>query len=218
MKKLLISVCCIAAIFCGSFGTHALTLEQTKPDDSFLAVPGRSASDDIAYMSGIVQSYGDRYVVTEEVSMDISEIDRFFSKLSTPISLEELDAGQINLSLDKIGAKPYRQFLKEFKVLGGLAGYTAEFEPVAYYRIHRDIVLVGGYTVYTKAYENPEEAYWQYICGIEGMTKEIVPYETRQMLLECVKGLAVFMDSDTAFKVFLMKDNRIDSMYTRVVD
>lgn len=217
MKKLFMTVISVFVfIFC-SFHTSAFELEQIKPDDSFLNIPCRNVSDDIDYLRGIAQIFSDSYVVTEERQADVTEIDRFFTAMSTPLSLEELDAGQINLYLSGIGTKAYQQFLKEFKVIGGIAGYSAEFEPVAYYRIYRDIVLVGGYTVYTKTYENPDDAYWQYICDVEGLTKEIVPYEARIKLLERVKCLSEFMDSDTAFKVFLLKDGQIDSMYNREV-
>jgi len=107
----------------------------------------------------------------------------------------------------------YKKHLNTFKVFGGFCGYTAEFEPIAYYKVYRDIMLVGGYVKYTKNYQNPDDAYWQYICSLEDLTKEVVPYETRIRMLEKVRALSLFMDNDKSFKIFILKDGQIDSMW-----
>mgnify|MGYP007002413529 CR=1 FL=1 len=102
-----------------------------------------------------------------------------------------------------------------FKICGGLAGYCAEFEPIAYFSIYRNIALVGGYVQYHKVFENADDAYWQYVCGLEALTKEVVPYDTRLILLDKIRNLSVFMDSDRSFKIFILKDGKIDSMWEK---
>ena len=67
---------------------------------------------------------------------------------------------------------------------------------------------------YNKTYSDPSEAYSQYICTVETLTREIIPYETRMVLMDKFKALSDFIDSDKTFKIFILKEGKIDSMYT----
>lgn len=214
MKKLLI-LCCFLCILC-NLTVYAFDIVDIKPDDSFVKGYGRDVSADAAYLRGIADSYRNKYIVTEELYIDCGSIDSFYNELLQSLTLKELDRGKTNFTTDNIYmTNEYRNKLKQLKVLGGLSGYNAEFEPTAFFRIHRDISLIGGYVSYTKTYENPDDAYWQYICNIEAMTKEVVPYETRLKLLDRVRELNSFIDNDRTFKIFLLVDGRIDGLYLK---
>ncbi len=211
----LIAFTLLCAVCTQAFPVRALEITDIRPDDSYVLSLGRDVEADKECLRAVANSYGARYVVTEEKYIDISAIDHFYSELSAPLILAELDEGKVNVSFDKIrGAKLQKQ-MKDFKVLGGLAGYSAEFEPVSYFNIYRGVSLVGGYVKYNKADGDPYGAYWRYVCGIEDMTKEVVPYQMRMKLIERIKSLSDFMDTDTAFKIFLLKDGQIDSIYER---
>ena len=210
MNKCFILVICFCLL---SANVSAFELTDATPDNSFVESLGRNVGGDREYLKSLAASYSDRFVVTELQTADISCIDSFYSKLSAPLTVSEIDAGSAQISLDKVWNTEYKKQLNIFKVFGGLCGYSAEFEPIAYYKVYRDITLVGGYVRYGKTYQNPDDAYWQYICSLEALTKEVVPYETRLKLLEKVRKLSSFMDGDKIFKIFILKDGQIDSMW-----
>lgn len=210
MKKCFILVICFCLL---SANVSAFELTDASPDNSFVESLERDVAADKEYLKRLAESYSDRFVVTEMQTADISSIDSFYAKISAPLTVSEIDTGNTEISLDKVWDARYKNHLNTFKVLGGLCGYTAEFEPIAYYKVYRDITLVGGYVRYGKTYQNPDDAYWQYICSLEALTKEVVPYETRLKLLDKVRMLSSFMDSDKSFKIFILKDGQIDSMW-----
>lgn len=212
MKKYIILFLCLCSF---TTNVHAFELTQIKPESSYIEKIGADVEADKAYIRGVAESYKNRFVVTEEQYLDISSIDDFYVKLSTPLSLTEIDNGKAELDTSRIGSKDYQKQMNFFKICGGLAGYCAEFEPIAYFSIYRNISLVGGYVQYHKAFENADDAYWQYICSLETLTKEVIPYETRLILLDKVRNLSAFMDSDRSFKIFILKDGKIDSMWER---
>ena len=215
MKKRIILILIILLCFPFSI-VNAFKIIDIKPDDSFVQEYGRDIKADTAYLQSIAESYSNKYIVTEEEYIDCELIDNFYSDLFQSLSLDELDNGKANFTTDNIYmANEYRGMLKQCKALGGLSGYSAEFEPTAFFRIHRNIALVGGYVKYSKTYQNPDDAYWQYVCRVEAMTKEIVPYETRQKLLDKVRGVNSFIDNDRTFKIFLVVNGKIDGLYLR---
>lgn len=213
MKKRIILLLIILLCFPFSI-VNAFEIIGIKPDDSFVQEYGRDIKADTAYLQSIAESYSNKYIVAKEQYIDCDSIDSFYNELWKSITLEELDSGKTNFNIDNIYmTNEYRNILRQFKVLGGLSGYKADFEPISFFRIHRDIALIGGYVSYIKTYDNPDDAYWQYICSVEAMTKEVVPYETRLKLLEKVCELNNFIDSDRTLKIFLMVDGKIDGLY-----
>jgi len=193
----------------------AFDIVDVKPDDSFVNSLGRDVNADLDYIKSNANLYSNRYVVREEKYIDTTAIDELYKNLSAPLTLEQIDSGQTGLDLSRIGTKEYQNNLKKFKILGGLSGYKCEFEPIAFFSIYRDVSLIGGYVKYEKAHTDPYEAYWQYVCNIEDMTKEVVPYPTRMKLVDEIKKLSQFIDGDKTFKIFLLKGNKIDSMFER---
>ena len=208
MKKIITIV--LTVFFCTIPQVQAFKIIQIKEDDSYLA--GKNVADDKAYLNDIVMRYSDRYVVEETAYADISDIDRIYTNLSGASDFQSFQ----QIDLEYIQDEYYKKKMHDFNLLAGFCGYAAQFEPVAYFNIYRDLTLVGGYVQYTKQYENPDEAYWQYVCTFEQQTKEIIPYETRLKLLDKVRELAAFMEQDTGFKVFILKDGKVDSMFERV--
>jgi len=213
MKRIITILAIITMMF--SYNAHAFDIVDVNPDDSFIASLGRDVEADKEYIRGIANSYNEKFVVTKEKYVDISSIDSFFKRLSTPLSITELDAGKTEIQIDKIRDSNYRKQLNDFKILGGMAGYSVEFEAIAYFNIYRNISLVGGYIQYYKTHADPYEAYWQYICNIEELTKEVVPYDTRLKLVDRFEKLSDFMDNDKTFKIFILKDGQIDSLFER---
>lgn len=192
---------------------YAFSLKDISADNRVIQELGVDTETDKQYLADIADKYRDRYVVTEESYIDCGDIDDFFKNLSQPITLEEIDSGKLNIDFSGLGDKEYREFLKSFKVLGGMSGYSAEFEPIVYYNVYRDVSLIGGYVKYTKVHAEVYPSYWDYVCGIESITKEIVPYETRIMLLNKLQNLSDKIDNDKSFKVFILKNGKIDSMF-----
>ena len=216
MKRVL----AIAILLCMcSFGTvSAFEIKGIGPDTDFLDSLHRDVTDDVNYLKNIADSYSDRFVVTEEDNVDISVIDRYYAALSAPLTVEELEGAQKDLSSDLIFDDAFKKRTNLFGTFGGLAGYTVSFEPVAYYSIYRNIKLIGGYTKYTAKFENSDDAYWQCISAIEGMTKEIISYETRLVMLEKIRTLHANSLSDNRFKIFLLVDGQINSIWERSED
>ena len=213
MKRILVFM--LVLCVCMSGTVHAFELQTVGPETTFLESLGKSISEDVDYLRDIAFSYKERFVVTEENYIDISAIDKFYKAISEPLSLSEIDSGKLGFSADKVVDTKLRKELNLFRVIGGLSGCSAAFEPVCYFRIYRNIALVGGYTRYDKVYQEPGEAYWQYICNVENMTKEIVPYHTRITYLERTKEMYNNMSSDNRFKVFLLVDGKINSIWER---
>lgn len=213
MQRFAIVVLCCWLSFTTS--ANAFNLVGIKPDDSFLTTFSAKIEPDKTYIRNIAEEYSGKYVVTEEVYADITDIDMFFNELSMPITLSELDVGKAEFRSNVIKEINLRNNYTTFKVLGGLSGYSAEFEPLIYFNIHRNITLVGGYVQYKKTHMNYHDAYWQYICEVQSLTKEIIPHNTRLMLMENFQQLENFVNSDKNFKIFLLNNGKIDSIYER---
>ena len=129
---------------------------------------------------------------------------------------EELDKGESEFDFDKIINKDLKNKTKLFKSLGGLSGYRAEFLPIVCYKIYRNITILGGFTVYEKTHIDPYEAYWQCVCEIENLTKEKVVYFTRMKLVQKVKELNDIIDNDSTFKIFILVDGKINSVWEKL--
>lgn len=213
MKKLLIIV--LALCTCLSGTAHAFELESIGTETSFLDSLNRDVTEDIKYLRNIAELYKEKYVVTEEQYIDISSIDNFYADFSAPLTLSELDSGELAFNTDKIFEAGLKKELNLFKIIGGLSGCRAFFEPVCYFRIYRNIALVGGYSRYERTYQDADAAYWQYICKVEDMTKEVVSYATRLSYLDKTRQMYSNMDSDNRFKVFLLVDGEINSIWER---
>lgn len=212
LKKLL----SLAVVLCiSSFTVNAFDITGIGPDTEFLDSLNRNVTDDVNYLRSIADSYSDRFVVTEDKWADISAIDEYYTQLSAPLTVDEIDTGKKNLKTDTVFDEELRKKLNLFGAFGGLSGYTASFEPVAYFSIYRNIQLIGGYTNYTSQFENPDDAYWQCICSIEGMTKEVIPYNSRLVMLEKIRTLHANNLADNRFKIFLLVDGRINSIWER---
>lgn len=213
MKKILVIMLVLCTCLSGT--AQAFELESIGPETSFLDSLKRDVTGDINYLRGIAESYKEKYVVTEEQYIDIASIDNFYADLSAPLTLSELDSGKLAFNTDKVYKTGLKKELNLFKIIGGLSGCRATFEPVCYFRIYRNIALVGGYSKYEKTYKDADAAYWQYICKVEDMTKEVVPYETRLAYLDKTRQMYSNMDSDNRFKVFLLVDGEINSIWER---
>lgn len=213
MKKILILVLVLCSLSSGA--VQAFTIESIGPETSFLDSLNRNVTEDIDYLKGIAMQYNDRFVVTQENSIDITSIDNFYKSLSEPLTLSEIDKGKLTFNTDKVYNDTLKRKLNLFKIIGGLSGCKATFEPVCYFNIYRNIALVGGYTKYERTYADADAAYWKYICNVEDMTKEIVPYHTRLLNLEKTRQMYNNMDADNCFKVFLLVDGEINSIWER---
>ena len=193
----------------------AFNITQIKLDSAVIENRDIKQEDDIQYIKNIANMYSDRFFVEQAKYVDISAIDEFYESLSEPMTLEEIDKGAVNISFDNIFSSKLRNSLKNFKVLGGLAGYTVEFEPIVYFNIYRNISLVGGYSCYSKSFDNPADSCCEYIANVEFMSKEIIPYGTRVMLEEKIKEMDNFVNADNTFKIFLLVDGKINSVWER---
>lgn len=213
MKKIIILVLVLCTCLSGT--AQALELESIGPETSFLDSLNRDVTGDIGYLRNIAESYKDRFVVTEEEFVDIKAIDEFYSSLSSPLTLSEIDTGKLSFNTDKVFDDELKREMNLFKIIGGLSGCKVSFEPVCYFRIYRNITLVGGYNRYEKTYVDADAAYWQYICKVEDMTKEIVPYNTRIAYLDKTRQMYNNINHDNRFKVYLLVDGEINSVWER---
>jgi hypothetical protein len=213
MRKVAVIIFCFS--LCFTITANAFDLIAVQPDDSFLKGLSTNIEADKDYLKSIAKQYSNEYIVTEELYSNITDIDDFFSNLSKPLSLAELDAGKAEFPFEIIEDDDLRKAYTIFNVLGGHGGYSAGFEPVIYFNIHRNITLVGGYVQYKKTHDDLYAAYWQYVCEVQNLTKEIIPYDTRLMLIEHFKHLDRFINGDNKFKIFLLIDGKIDSIYER---
>ena len=206
MRKIIVIALTILLSFQST--VSAFEIKSISPDTSEISGRNIDVLGDKAYLKSIADKYANLFVVEEKEYIDISEIDKFYSELSNPISLEELDSGKINFNVDVIADNELKKRFSQFKILGGLSGYTIEFEPVMYFNIYRDISLVGGYSCYTKTYENPDDASWIFMRSLESLTKEILSYDTRIKLCERIKEFEYFEDEDYdgigLYKIFIL--------------
>lgn len=213
MKKIIVfalAVCMGLPCTASAFG-----ITQMGPDTEFADKAGRKLDEDIAYISSVANAYSDRYIVTEEKYADITAIDELYNKLSEPLSLNEIDTGRLDLDTSAVYSDRLKKEMNRFKMFGGLSGCGMMFEPITYFRIYRNIVLVGGYTSYIKSFENSDDAYWQYVCCIENMTREVVGYDTRIEMLDKIRQMYSNMDADSRFKIFLLVDGKVNSVWER---
>ena len=213
MRKIIYIVLAVLLSFQSTAG--AFSIKSIAPDTSVITDRGIDVESDKEYLKSIADKYAKLFVVKQEEYVDISDIDSFYRELSKPMTIEEFDSGKINMNLAVVSDKGLKNNFNQFKVLGGLAGYETWFEPVIYFNIYRNITLVGGYSCYKKTYENPDDASWIYITSLESLTKEKLLYNTRIKLCERMKELDKFINTDNKFKIFLLKDGKIDSVWER---
>ena len=184
--------------------------------DSIITIERQQkAFEGVLYLNNLVNAFSNRYVVSEATDAEFSEIEKFYDELSTPLTLEEIDGGNLKFDFDKVMSHELKSKIKMFKTLGGLSGYKARFVPVKAYNIYRHITVVGGFTVYDKTHTDPYEAYWQCVCAIEGLTKEIVNYNARMKLVESVRKLNETIDNDHSFTIFILVDGKINSVWEK---
>ena len=142
MYKILI----FTLIMCLSLSSAAGAFELTSAQPETVIEETVNTQDDISYLENLALGYRGKYVVEKQQSADISAIDEFYRELSKPVEVKELDEGKTKLDLSVVTDGTLRKNLKAFKLFSGYGGITASFEPVCYYQIYRDVVLVGGYT------------------------------------------------------------------------
>lgn len=170
---------------------------------------------DTEYIEQLANTFSDRYVVRKNEECDISEINKFYENLSAPMTLKEIDASSHDMDLSVVMDGELLKKFSLFKMMGGMGGYTASFDKLVSFNIYRNISLVGGYTKYTKTYSKPDDAYWRYICELEDITREIVPYSTRIRLLNKMRELNEFTDNDNELNIFLLVDGKINSVWRK---
>lgn len=193
----------------------AFSLEDAASDTSYLENIGADIAGDMLYARNLVGGFSQRYVVSESADDDISAVDAFYEKLSAPITLSELDGGKADFDFSVVFGDSLKRKTKLIKSLAGLGGYAAEFEPLCIFNIYRDLTLVCGYSIYTKTYQSSDDAYWQAVCAIENMSREVVPYQSRIALLNKFKELDSVINSDKQMKMFILKDGKINSVWER---
>ena len=212
MKKIL-PILLALTLSCGN--VCAFGLEDASSDTSYLENIGADIAGDMLYARNLVGGFSQRYVVSESADGDISAVDAFYEKLSAPITVSELDGGRADFDFSVVFGNSLKRKTKLIKSLSGLGGYTAEFEPLCIFNIYRDLTLVCGYSIYTKTYQNSDDAYWQAVCAIENMSREVVPYQSRIALLNKFKELDSVINSDKQMKMFILKDGKINSVWER---
>lgn len=212
MYKILI----FTLVMCLSISISAGAFELKSVNPETVIEETVNTQDDISYLESLALGYKDKYVIEKLQSADISAIDEFYTELSKPIEVKELDEGKTKLDLSVVADEELRKNLKAVKLYSGYGGITASFEPVCYYQIYRDIILVGGYTNYNISMPEYDVAYYVWVCAIENITREVVPNETRLKMLEGFKNLYDFMEKDKGeFKVFLLKEGKLNSIWER---
>lgn len=214
MKRIFI----FALVLCVFMSGTAFAFGGEETNTLFLDSLNRDVTDDIEYLEKIAFAFGDRYVVTAEEYVDISEIVKYYELLSRPMLLKEIDDGKLDFDAKCELDDSLEKEINLFKIIGGLSGCRATFVPVCAFNIYRNITLVGGYSKYERTYGNADDAYWRYICNVQDMTKEIVPYHTRLAYLEKTRQMYKNMDSDNHFKVFLLVDGKVNSVWERFED
>lgn len=212
MYKILI----ITLVMCLSLPMAAGAFELVSAVPEAVVEESVNIEGDVTYLENIALGYKDKYVVEKLQSTDISVIDEFYRELSKPVEVKEIDEGKTKLDLSVVTDETLRKNLKAFKLFSGYGGISASFEPVCYYQIYRDIILVGGYTNYSISIPKYDDSYFVWVCAIEQITKEVVPNETRLKMLDGFKELYDFMEKDKGkFKVFLLKDGKLNSIWER---
>lgn len=212
MYKILI----ITLVMCLSLPMAAGAFELVSAVPESVVEESVNIEEDVTYLENIALGYKDKYVVEKLQSTDISVIDEFYRELSKPVEVKEIDEGKTKLDLSVVTDETLRKNLKAFKLFSGYGGISASFEPVCYYQIYRDIILVGGYTNYSISIPKYDDSYFVWVCAIEQITKEVVPNETRLKMLDGFKELYDFMEKDKGkFKVFLLKDGKLNSIWER---
>ena len=121
MKRILIIMLVLCTCFSGA--VQAFELEAIGPETNFLESLNRDVTDDIEYLRKIAFSYKDRFVVTEEDNIDISAIDRFYMSMSEPLTLSEIDSGNLTFNADKIFNTDMKKVVQD-----GMLRYTMDFD------------------------------------------------------------------------------------------
>lgn len=211
-KKILI----FTLIMCLSLSYAAGAFELITAEPETVIEDSVNIQDDISYIENLALGYKDKYVVEKLQSANISAIDEFYRELSKPVEVKELDEGNTKLDLSVITDESLRKEFKALKLFAGYGGITASFEPVCYYQIYRDIILVGGYTNYDISIPRYDDAYYAWVCAVENITREVVPNDTHLKMLDGFKNLYDFIEKDKGeFKMFLLKESKLNSVWER---
>ena len=120
MKRCFILVICFCLL---SANVSAFELTDASPDNSFVESLGRDVGADREYLKRLATSYSDRFVVTELQTADISCIDSFYSNLSEPLTISEIDAGRTEIFLDMVWNEKYKKHHIIFPIVYVLLPY-----------------------------------------------------------------------------------------------
>ncbi len=189
-------------------------ITEVVPDNRFILE--HDINGDRQYINDIIYPYTEKYVVTREEYIDCSDIDKYFSAISTPLTLEEIDKGSYKTKYENVYLSPERKRqYNTLKVAGSFGGITAEFEPLVYYQIYRKTAIIGGYIKYRYEYEDPAVAQWLCCENLQNLTKELVGNDLRITLLNSITDLINFSKNDNKMVVAVLQDGKLDSLYEK---
>lgn len=217
MSKNLIKGLVIAILMFG-VNTYAFNIVGVTSLNTSISKSEVEVNSDLKYLNNIAGKYAHKYVIKKDLNYDASEINAMFSKLTEPLTVQEIDTGKHNYSLPTtIGSKEFRTEMLGIKTLGNFIGLSVEFEPIVAYDIYRDLQIVGGYLVYnTEKGTDVDKLVQLYVKGVQETTKEIVPSTSKPKLKNQINRTLNFIQKDIKLKVFIIKNGKIDSMFERV--
>lgn len=164
-----------------------------------------TVANDIEKVRQIAMKYSDIYVVEQKDYIDIEAIDDYMDKCSSSITLEELDNGKQGLNFgDIFDSQTHKEFTYKFRNYAGPCNLNVYFEPIVYFQIYRNIYVVGGYYDYSECNLDVDLGLWNAVNYIQGMTKEIVQWDTKMQMRQQINDLYWDISQDKGLKVFIL--------------
>lgn len=152
--------------------------------------------------------------LVEESTIDIPSIGVFYNYINEYMTRDEI------MKEDKWGDhfvvtidKDNLDFYSKWKVVAPLAGMHSRFEPVVYYRLNDKDYVVGGYENYLGSEKNLDKALKNYLNTFERVYDEKPTKDVEKAIKKELKSLMVTVNSNKVFKVFLVKDTKINKVY-----
>lgn len=180
-----------------SIGPEKTSTTESRSEETVL--------NDIEKVRQIAMKYSDIYVVEQKEYIDIEAIDKYMDDCSSSVTLAELDSGKPAINFgDIFDSQAHKDFTYKFRNYAGPCNLNVYFEPIVYFQIYRNIYVVGGYYDYSECNLDVDLGLWNAVNYIQGMTKEIVQWDTKMQMRQQINDLYWDISQDKGLKVFIL--------------
>lgn len=200
------------------FSSNLYALDVVSVDSVYTTVDktNQEITEALSYMNELAYGYSRKVVVKKTYDYKLEPIDAILESITSEVTIDEIDNAQIEFDISKnIGDKAYRQHLFNMRNLAYFGGLQMNFEPIVAYDMYRDFQIIAGYISYYGSETDVDKVLNNYINGVQNVTKEIISTQMKNVLRKNIESTLNYMKNDKKLKIFIVKEDKVDSMFER---